>query len=195
MPKDNVSRYAILGILSIRPMSGYDMKNWINYGIGYFCDISYGQIYPNLKNMAAEGLVTFTTERNESRPEKRIYTLTGDGMEVLKEWLSRPIDYNARSQNNILLLKIFFGACVPVEVTINHIKGYRDSLRKELEQISALDREMTLYREQAAEISDLSIPYRAFTMKRGIKEINSLIDWCDETVNEMEAWGGKIKLR
>lgn len=188
MPKDNVSMYAILGILSIRPTSGYDMKNWINYGVGYFCDISYGQIYPNLKNMAAEGLVVFTTEKSESRPEKKIYSLTEKGMEILKEWLLRPIDYNTRSQNNILLLKIFFGACVPAEVTINHIKGYRDSLNKELEQISALDREMTLYREQIIEISDASIPYRAFTMKRGIKEISSILEWCNETINEMESW-------
>ncbi len=48
---------ALLGLLSLEPMSGYDIRQMISRSIGYFWSESYGQIYPGLKRLAAEGLV------------------------------------------------------------------------------------------------------------------------------------------
>ena len=48
---------ALLGLLSLGPMSGYDIRQLIPRSIGYFWNESYGQIYPGLKRLAAAGLV------------------------------------------------------------------------------------------------------------------------------------------
>ena len=61
MSSRSTSRYALLGMLSIRPMSGYDIKKLIEASISNFWTESYGQIYPILKTLVAEKLVTRTT--------------------------------------------------------------------------------------------------------------------------------------
>lgn len=54
----NRSRYAILGALTIRPMSGYDIRQFFAKSVSHFWDESYGQIYPILKGLHSEGLVS-----------------------------------------------------------------------------------------------------------------------------------------
>ena len=46
-------------------MSGYDLGQNIRGSVGFFWNESYGQIYPNLKKLAAEGLVG-SLRRNDS---------------------------------------------------------------------------------------------------------------------------------
>ena len=66
----------LLGLLTIEPMSGYDLGQAIRTSVGFFWNESYGQIYPNLKKLAAEGFVTAKTERQKGKPDKRIYSIT-----------------------------------------------------------------------------------------------------------------------
>ena len=56
-PRSSSTSEALLGLLTIEPMSGYDLGLVIRDSIGHFWNESYGQIYPNLKRLAAEGLV------------------------------------------------------------------------------------------------------------------------------------------
>ena len=73
----------LLGLLTIQPMSGYDLGQVIRASVGHFWRESYGQIYPNLKRLAAEGLVSAKTERQKGKPDRRIYSITGKGREQL----------------------------------------------------------------------------------------------------------------
>ena len=66
--KDKKSKYAILGMLSIEPMSGYDIKKEIEENISNFWTESYGQIYPVLKSLVAEKLVTKTVQKERASP-------------------------------------------------------------------------------------------------------------------------------
>ena len=45
----------ILGLLSLRPMSGYDMKRIVDHSTRFFWAASYGQIYPELRRLEADG--------------------------------------------------------------------------------------------------------------------------------------------
>ncbi len=67
--------HSLLGILSLRAMSGYDIRKFVRENIGYFWKESYGQIYPMLKRMAAEGLVDVRVERNSGKPDRQVYSL------------------------------------------------------------------------------------------------------------------------
>ena len=61
---------ALLGLLSLGPMSGYDIRQLIPQSIGHFWSESYGQIYPGLKRLAAAGLVEKKTERKKGSPDR-----------------------------------------------------------------------------------------------------------------------------
>src|SRR3984893_3684831 len=107
MAKENKSRYALLGVLSICPGSGYDVKKFMERSTANFWNESYGQIYPILKQLADEGLTTSHAEKQEGKPERYVYTLTDKGREELRRWLSEPVEYVVERQE--LLLKLFFG--------------------------------------------------------------------------------------
>lgn len=64
--------YAILGFLTVKPMSGYDIKKAVEVSIANFWKESYGQIYPMLKRLAKEGLVEKTdTEQGGSQVDRQ----------------------------------------------------------------------------------------------------------------------------
>ena len=47
----------ILGLLSFRPRSGYDIKTVVDRSTRFFWAASYGQIYQELKRLEQEGLI------------------------------------------------------------------------------------------------------------------------------------------
>jgi len=98
----------LLGLLTIEPMSGYDLGQTIRVSIGHFWNESYGQIYPNLKRLAAEGLVTAKAERQKGKPDRHIYSITPKGRERLAQWLA--VAPQPEVPRNELLLKLFFGS-------------------------------------------------------------------------------------
>src|SRR6266702_3388689 len=93
MSKENKSKYAILGVLSYGPMSGYAIKKFIQQSISNFWNESYGQIYPILKQLTSEGLASSHAEKQEGKPERYMYTLTGKGWEALQQWLTEPAEH------------------------------------------------------------------------------------------------------
>ena len=60
---------ALLGLLSLRPMSGYDIRQVISESIGYFWSESYGQIYPGLE--AADRLRDWCRNAEDGERRKR----------------------------------------------------------------------------------------------------------------------------
>src|SRR5260370_29665726 len=121
MGKENKSKYAILGVLSYSPMSGYDIKKFIQQSISNFWNESYGQIYPILKQLTSEGLASSHTEKQEGKPERYMYTLTGKGREALQQWLTEPSEHLVGRVD--VLLKLLFGRHTAAPTSIDH--GHR----------------------------------------------------------------------
>ena len=69
----------LLGLLNVEPMSGYDLGQTIRGSIGHFWNESYGQIYPNLKRLAVDGLVVSKTQKQKGKPDRHIYSITKKG--------------------------------------------------------------------------------------------------------------------
>jgi PadR family transcriptional regulator AphA len=83
--------YAILGLLSWRPLSGYDLKKiFFDSAILYWSG-NNNQIYKSLVQLHAEDLVTQEIQYQEYLPARKIYTITEKGRTALKAWvLSTP---------------------------------------------------------------------------------------------------------
>src|SRR5271157_2533087 len=90
MPRTNTTRYALLGVLRIAPFSGYDIKKLCDMSISYFWSENYGHIYPMLRKLEAEGLVTKESQQTQGRPPKNVYRITQKGTDELREWLLKP---------------------------------------------------------------------------------------------------------
>jgi DNA-binding PadR family transcriptional regulator len=173
------SKYAMLGMLSIRPMSGYDIKKAVEGSINYFWTESYGQIYPMLKSLVAERLVTKTVKKQGGRPDRHVYALTARGHKELQTWLAGRVMPTV--ERNELLLKLFFGEESSITVNVKHIEEYR-KLQTELHKaITAVERTI---RSQHPEGPDA--PYWLMTVNYGKKITRARVAWCDETLAKLK---------
>src|ERR671936_1073959 len=97
--------YVILGMLGWRPMSGYEIKSLVDKSTRLFWAASYGQIYPELRRLAAAGLIEGKA-RPQGERKRNVYRLTPAGRKELLTWLrSDPEVFEVRDEG---LLKLFF---------------------------------------------------------------------------------------
>src|ERR1035441_9094755 len=117
--KRNQTAYVILGLLSIESnQSGYDIHKTIEGSVSYFWGESYGQIYPTLKRLAAEGLIEPGKSTSSARPQRRQYCLTDAGRARLQEWLAGPFSGGspprlASRSGTFASFRTSSGACSP----------------------------------------------------------------------------------
>src|SRR5574340_442963 len=107
MSASNTTQYSILGLLTAQPMSGYDLSKNLRESLNYFWAESNGQIYPNLKKLAADGLIVPVVTHQTGRRAPQKYALAPAGRKRLKEWLAKPPQF--QPPRNELLLKLFLG--------------------------------------------------------------------------------------
>src|SRR5262249_38879856 len=109
----SATAYVILGMVSVHPRSGYEIKAAVDESTRRFWAASYGQIYPELNRLSEAGLVTgVDAPRGERR--RTVYTITDEGMERLKQWLRLPPE-TAEMRDEGLLKLFFSGVLEPAE--------------------------------------------------------------------------------
>jgi DNA-binding PadR family transcriptional regulator len=80
-------QYAILGLLSWRPMSGYDLKKIIADSPAFYWSGNNNQIYKTLVQLHADGLVESEVRQQENYPARKEYRLTEQGATALRDWV------------------------------------------------------------------------------------------------------------
>lgn len=84
-------RCAILGLLSWKPSTGYDLKKVFEESSIMYWSGNNNQIYKTLIQLHNDGLVNSEVQHQESSPSKKIYSITEKGLEELRQWvLSSP---------------------------------------------------------------------------------------------------------
>jgi DNA-binding PadR family transcriptional regulator len=175
MPKRVTSRFAILGLLTLRPMSGYDLKKFVDEAIHFFWNLSYGTIYPMLKRLEDEELVLRKNASYENRPERSVFSLTGKGRGVLAEWHEE--DVELPQVNDEILLRLYVGHDVPIEKNIELVNRYRDKLHDRMKHYESIESESI---EEARESRHGALSHA--TLRCGILTTRARIRWCQETL-------------
>jgi DNA-binding PadR family transcriptional regulator len=78
--------YSILGLLSWKPSSGYDIKKMFKDSAVMYWSGNNNQIYNTLSKLLDSNLVSTRVEKQESLPDKKVYSITEKGREELKKW-------------------------------------------------------------------------------------------------------------
>ena len=90
--RSGVLELAVLGLLHESPLHGYELRKRLNALLGPFRRISYGSLYPCLKDLVAAGCIAEdeTAERHRRRQARAqvVYKLTAEGKERLQEQLA-----------------------------------------------------------------------------------------------------------
>jgi PadR family transcriptional regulator AphA len=170
---------SLLGVLSLGPMSGYQMRQFMDQSTGNFWRESFGQIYPALKAMLKDGLIATVDEHGEGRPGKKVYRITEAGETRLRQWLGAP----AKQQvwRNELLLKVFYGNRAEKGAIAGHVAEARHGYAVDVARYEEI-----LGRLQMDWATHPGMPYWCMTVRYGIAESKALMAWCDETLAELQ---------
>jgi DNA-binding PadR family transcriptional regulator len=113
--------YGVLGLLAIQgAMSGYDLKHLFDSALAPMWGAAHSQIYNELKRMKELGWVEMQREEQESRPDRKVYSITQAGHEALAEWQSQPP--SVLQMRDELLLKILFGSFADPEALKENVR-------------------------------------------------------------------------
>lgn len=180
MARVNQSQFALLGLLSFEPMSGYDLKQLISWSVNHFWREGYGQIYPTLQHLAKQRLVTKKTQRQKGKPDRNIYSLTPAGRERLKQWLAEPASpYVPRNE---LLLKLFFGQWVPDAMSRKQIEGHRQLWKQELADYAGIRKRLFAESDEA----NPGLPFWEMTLSYGEHIAKAQLAWSEEAMKKLK---------
>ena len=85
-------RHFILGLLARQPMSGYDIKGYLESLEWLISSPSFGSVYPALHGLLKDSLATVEVIHNQDRPARKVYTITEAGRRALHTWVSEPLE-------------------------------------------------------------------------------------------------------
>jgi DNA-binding PadR family transcriptional regulator len=159
----NATAGTVLGFLSRKRMSGWDLSRAIAESVGGIWNVTRSQVYRELQSLEAGGLVAPVGDRGPR--ERRVYRLTPAGRREFKRWVSR--DPEGETRRVPVLLTTFFGDEVPRNRLTAILAAHRDELTDELAQYRAMEREAA------------GDPYARATARYGIAYCRMAIRWID----------------
>jgi DNA-binding PadR family transcriptional regulator len=179
MAAETSTDFAILGMLTLKPMSGYEIRQLMSQSIAHFWSESYGQLYPSLKKLESAGLVIKRTEPGQKR-DKHIYTITPVGRERLQEWLAAsPKPQPPRSE---LLLKLFFLSPESAPVSAEHVSRVRATALEDLRHFGFLAEKL-----RHLHAGNPQLQQWLYTLSFGRHRAEAIVAWADETLASLEA--------
>ncbi len=104
----------LLGFLMKKSMTGYDLKKAFSISFSFFSGLSYGSIYPALKKMETQGLISKQVEIQDGAPNRKIYSITDAGKAAFIQALKAPLALE-QSKNPFLMRLFFFAYLTPEE--------------------------------------------------------------------------------
>ena len=173
--RTNKTRFAILGMLTIHPMSGYDIKQMMQTSTNYFWSESDGQLYPILAQLNKEELILCEEQTSDGGRKKKIYSITQAGRDQLKAWLMT--DSNKPQIRHEFLLKLFFGNNIPIITNLEHLEQQKQRALTNLKNCERAEQEIT---QECPNSPDAL--FWLFTTSYGKHISHAQINWCDETI-------------
>lgn len=161
--------YALLGLLSDEPSSGYDVRKMFSTTpMGTFSD-SPGAIYPALKRLEASGLIRGEIENRGGLRRRKVFRPTTAGTRELKRWLSHPVtrDNVVRGMDELMLRFSFMDGVMGPDASAKFLNG--------------LERELNTYIRTLKEylaVNKATMPLSgSLALESGIRGYEAQVEW------------------
>ncbi|GAA1760563.1 helix-turn-helix transcriptional regulator [Pseudarthrobacter sulfonivorans] len=177
-------RFALLALLTVEPMTGYDLAKRFESSVAFVWHAPDSQIYPELRKMAKEGLLTAEEIPWGPNGKKTQYRITIEGRAAFKQWMNTPLEY-ARERDPVHLKAAYLEWAEPSMAKQHmqaHIEYHRMRRGQWADMIAGLrdgTNEMLSKRLAAAAPQDHRriLEYKIFTYQGLIARAETEIEW------------------
>jgi DNA-binding PadR family transcriptional regulator len=179
MARSSVSfRHFILGLLTKRSMSGYDIRRLLR-SLGWLLgNPSFGTIYPALHALLEDGLVTVEVVPHPSRPPRKIYTITEAGRQTLQNWVAQPPPSSTGLR--AFIMHLILAGDSTSDGLIGHLRQRQDAVAAHR---SALEQAVEGLGEQASAGELVAIEY-------GLAIANAELTWLEGKLDQLSTETG-----
>ncbi|WP_026918876.1 PadR family transcriptional regulator [Gordonia shandongensis] len=168
--------HAIMVSLSERPGTGYEIGRQFERSIGYFWSATHQQIYRTLKKLHDDGLVSFESVAQDGRPDKKVYTLSPTGYEMLADWVNSPTPVSPlRSDLGVKLRAADLG---DLPTVISELAEHRDEAAALLTVYRGFERD---YYPDPQTLTGRRL-HQYLVLRGGVRMSESTVQWCDEVL-------------
>ncbi len=175
------SAYAVLGLLARRPSSGYELGTRAAASIDNFWPLTRTHIYGELAKLEVLGYVVGVEVAQEHLPDKRVYSVTPQGIQALDAWLADP-DPGIPRPRQPMLVKFFFGERLAPEQAAALLARYRTQALTRRDSLAA-----SAAADAAAVAADPDSPRRFGRAAAlfGLRRAEADLAWIDEVRAEL----------
>lgn len=128
-------RYALLALLTSRPMTGYDVSKQFSQSVAHVWHAPDSQIYPELNRMERDGLLESAVVPWGKKGTKKEYAVTAAGVTAFREWMDSPIEI--RRQREPAYLKAAYLEWAEPGAARAELEQFRDHWTEHLAMLEA----------------------------------------------------------
>jgi len=123
--------HALLGFLLNSPMHGYDIHRQMMdaSGLGQVWQVKQSQLYALLNRLEEEGYLHAELEMQDSRPPRKMFSLTEEGRNTFLNWVSQPVKHG-RDMRLDFLVKLHFARKLGSETAQSLIAIQKETCNK-----------------------------------------------------------------
>ncbi|GAA4368018.1 PadR family transcriptional regulator [Paeniglutamicibacter cryotolerans] len=177
-------RYALLALLNVEPMTGYDLYKVFESSVGHVWHAPDSQIYPELKRMESEGLLLGEDIPWGQRGKKRQYHVTKAGTEAFSAWMNTTMEY-ARVREPAHLRAAYMEWAEPeaareqMRAHIKHHKGLLEQWREKVREIEEGSSPMLNRRlaNTPSSEQEKTTAFKAFAYEGLISQAEAEVSW------------------
>lgn len=174
-------KHAILGFLSLQPMSGYDLKTKMFDGsVSHFWPANQAQVYRTLEQLEVEGCVASQWEMQTERPNRKEYEITEAGLVELRRWLAelRPLP----KERFPFLVQLYFARHLSKAEVLAVLHDQRE---QHMEKLTAYQQ----FEMPAADhvVMQEQIFFGQFALDFGVRYEQMFVAWLDDVIAQIEA--------
>lgn len=168
--------HAILVSLINTPASGYELAKQFEASVGFFWKATYQQIYRELTKLEDLGWISAEVIAQETRPDKKLYTVTELGRLQLIEWMNRQCEPAVIKDD--LLVKIFAGYLISEQKLVEELEHHRQIHAEKLKAYQDIEQQYF----SNPQILVHQQKYQYLTLRKGIGYETDWISWCEEAI-------------
>ncbi|MEY9844695.1 PadR family transcriptional regulator [Streptacidiphilus sp. MAP5-3] len=177
-------RNAIMSALLDGEASGYDLAKAFDASVANFWMATPQQLYRELDRMEAEGLVQARVVEQRGRPNKRLFSLTGDGRAALRAFTAEaPRPSAIRDELLVKVHAVDAGDADAVRAALRERAAWAEAKIARYERLQArlLDGR---FEEEYLAAADPVGPY--LTLMRGLMFERENLRWCEQALAVLE---------
>ena len=168
-------RYFILNLLTQQPMSGYDVKRFLKRFSWLIGSPSFGSLYPALRALLNDDMVTVEVIPREDKPPRKIYSITETGREALQEWIRQPVAPDVPLK--AFVMRLMVADNLPHAALVQQLQQRRS-------QIAAHQTDLRQTAQAMDEDADLG---QCLALGYGLAVANAELSWLDHTLEQLSS--------